>query len=59
MLFAETNLFTRLLHDYLDDEEYRGLQVHRESIAPLRTWEQERRGVDLWHLERETLTACM
>ena len=28
MVFVETGLFTRLLHDHLDDEEYRGFQVH-------------------------------
>lgn len=28
MVFVETSLFTRLLRDHLDDEEYRGLQAH-------------------------------
>ena len=28
MVFVETNLFTRLLREHLDDEEYRGLQIH-------------------------------
>ena len=28
MVFVETSLFTRLLREYLDDEQYRGLQAH-------------------------------
>ena len=28
MVFIETSLFTKILSDYLNDEEYRGLQVY-------------------------------
>ena len=28
MIFIETRLFTKLLSDYLSDDEYRGLQAH-------------------------------
>jgi mRNA-degrading endonuclease RelE of RelBE toxin-antitoxin system len=28
MVFVEAGLFTRLLHDHLDDEEYRSLQAY-------------------------------
>ncbi len=28
MVFVEATSFTKLLPDYLDDEEYRGLQAH-------------------------------
>ena len=28
MIFVETSLFTRLLREHLNDEQYRGLQAH-------------------------------
>lgn len=28
MLFIESRIFTRFLNDYLNDDEYRGLQAH-------------------------------